>query len=59
MAALSSAEDVATAFGPISGLALAGLPGLGAARGVWLVAGPVCLAAGALAARGSARPRGQ
>lgn len=47
-AALSTTEDIGTAVGPTTGLALGGL---GGAHLIWLLAGPLCL----LAALGSAR----
>jgi MFS transporter, FSR family, fosmidomycin resistance protein len=46
-AALSTTEDIGTAIGPTTGLALGGLGGSGL---IWLLAGPLCL----LAALGSA-----
>ena len=42
-AALSTTEDIGTAIGPTTGLALGGLGGPGL---VWLLAGPLCLLAG-------------
>ena len=53
-AALSTTEDIGTAIGPTTGLALGGL---GGSRLIWLLAGPLCLLAGLGSAQASRAKR--